>query len=272
MNILNIQALRISSEAGVDLVSRVDLELSAGARLGILGESGSGKSLTALAITRLLPPALYSSGSINLRGTELLNVSEKEMCKIRGSKIAIVFQDPLTSLDPLMKIGKQLSLPLSRYQGVKRSGLRVAVEAALNEVKITDPKRVAHSYPHEISGGERQRVALAMALACQPEILIADEITTSLDVSIAAEVLELLDLLVRTRNMSLIFISHDIATVSQVADDAIVMQAGVIVERGTIAELIRNPQDPYTKKLVRSALNLETVLLNIAQGTPHDFL
>jgi len=260
MSILTIRDLRISHEAGIDLVSRVDIELTAGGRLGILGESGSGKSLTALAITRLLAPALQSSGSVNYRGTELLKLSEKEMCDVRGSKIAIVFQDPLSSLDPLMTVGKQLSLPLSRYQGIKRGGLKTAVEGALKEVKIADPKRVAHSYPHEISGGERQRVALAMALACQPEILIADEITTSLDVSIAAEVLDLLDQLVRTKNMSLVFISHDISTVSLIVDEAIVMHTGVIVERGSIRELIRNPQDPYTKKLVASALNLERAL------------
>jgi len=260
MNILTVRDLRISVEAGIDLVSKVDLDLPAGARLGILGESGSGKSLTALAITRLLGPALHSYGSINFRGSELLSVSEKEMCKIRGSKIAIVFQDPLSALDPLMTVGNQLSHPLSRYQGIKGNGMKVAVEGVLNEVKIANPKRVARSYPHEISGGERQRVALAMALACRPEVLIADEITTSLDVSIAAEVLELLDLLVRTRNMSLIFISHDISTLSQIVDDAIVMHKGVVVERGPLRELIRSPQDPYTKKLVASAINLEKSL------------
>jgi peptide/nickel transport system ATP-binding protein len=259
MSSLSVKNLRIHNPTGIPLVNGLSFNLGAGERVGILGESGSGKSLTALAISGLLGSNLNAEGSIEFGGAELLGMSESEFCKVRGSGIGIVFQDPLSALDPVMKIGKQLAKPLKRYRGLRGDALRAEIEAALAEVKITSPVRVARSYPHEISGGERQRVALALVLACRPRILIADEITTSLDVSVQAEILTLLNSVIVDRGMGLIFISHDIAVAYQIVDEIILLKSGELIESGKFAELLRAPQSSYLKELIRSARSLESL-------------
>jgi peptide/nickel transport system ATP-binding protein len=266
MSGLRVENLTIKTETPSLLVDSLNFELPAGSRLGLLGESGSGKSLTSLAITSLLDPNLKVSGSIYYGAMDLMEASESELCKIRGSGIGIVFQDPLTSLDPVMKIGNQIRKPLSRYQGLKGDELTAAVEAALSEVKITSPYRVAHSYPHEISGGERQRVALALALACLPKILIADEITTSLDVSVQAEIIALLENIISERKMSLIFITHDIAVASMIVDKVIILRNGAIVESGNLEQVLKSPKSPYAAALIKSARSLDNALSKVRGG------
>lgn len=244
-------------------MNKLSFTLSSGQRIGILGESGSGKSLTALAISGLLGANLTSAGIIKFGEAEILASSESELCKVRGAGIGIVFQDPLSSLDPVMKIGKQLSKPLRKHQGLKGNALRAEIEATLNEMKITSPMRVANSYPHEISGGERQRVALALALACRPRLLIADEITTSLDVSVQAEILALLNSIITRREMSLIFITHDIAVAAQVVDSIILLKDGQLIETGNLRDLLKNPKSNYLNDLIASATALDQLLLQI---------
>jgi peptide/nickel transport system ATP-binding protein len=243
----------------------VSFSIKPGARLGLIGESGSGKSLTALALLDLLPAGLTASGTIRLgNGTdaprEILNETERVLNQVRGVVATIVFQEPLTAMDPLMKIGRQLSEPLRRWHGLKGGALNKAVISALKEVHIHDPRRIAMSYPYQISGGERQRSAIAMALACQPALLIADEPTTALDVTVQAEVLALLDAVVANRGMSLLFISHDLAVVSQITDSVLVLKDGGVVESGSLRNIVREPQHPYTRDLVTSAKKLDSAL------------
>ncbi|MGO4104822.1 ATP-binding cassette domain-containing protein [Leifsonia sp. YAF41] len=260
MSLLSVSELTVATTDGTRLVRRLSFELAAGARLGLIGESGSGKSLTALAITGLLAPGLGALGSILLGGTEVVGADERTLAKLRGPVAAVVFQDPLSALDPLMRIGAQLSEPLRRHQGLRGVALKQAVTDALTEVSLPDPERISRSYPHEVSGGQRQRVAIALALACRPELLIADEPTTALDVTVQAEVLDLLDRIVAERNMALLFISHDLAVVARMTDQVIVMSAGEAVESGSLAALLAAPGHPYTAELVRSARTLDAAL------------
>ncbi len=244
------------------LVDAISFTVDPGERVGIIGESGSGKSLTALAIAGLLPPELKARGGILLRGTEVIGAPEKTLNRLRGSSVALVFQEPRTSLDPLMRVGKQISAPLRRHHGLRGSALRDAVLDRMREVALPEPDRIARSFPYQISGGQRQRVAIAMALACDPVLLIADEPTTALDVTVQAEILDLLTTAVTARGMSLIFVSHDIAVVSKVSDRVLVMRSGTIVETGTVASVISAPRHPYTRQLVVGARALEAALTN----------
>jgi len=266
MSELLVTDLRVESQSGDSLIQSVSFKLGSGTRLGLLGESGSGKSLSALAITGLLPGNLSASGSIKYGELELLIATESQLNQIRGSQVGIVFQDPLSSLDPVMKIGKQLGKPLSKYQGLRGEDLVAAIESSLAEVKIASPYRVAHYYPHEISGGERQRVAIALALACKPKILIADEITTSLDVSIQSEILDLLDTIIEQRGMGLIFITHDLAVAANVVDEVVIIQNGLVIESGKLQRIIDDPQSDYVKLLIRSARSLDNLLGKLNQG------
>lgn len=269
MKILEVHNLSIETGDGSKVVSDVSFSIAPGERLGLIGESGSGKSLTALAIMGLLPAELRASGSLLLGNgmdapRQILGAHEKELNQIRGTVASIVFQEPLTALDPLMKIGRQLSEPLRRWHGLSGEQLNEAIISALSEVAINKPERIADSYPYEISGGERQRAAIAMALACEPSILIADEPTTALDVTVQAEILTLLDAVVAKRGMSLLFISHDLAVVSRITDHVLVMKDGSVVESGSLRDVLRSPQHPYTRDLVASAKELDDAL-NIAK-------
>ncbi|MGV9315523.1 ATP-binding cassette domain-containing protein [Streptomyces sp. NPDC003691] len=258
--LLAVRGLTVRTRTGRNLVDGLSFGIRPGERLGLIGESGSGKSLTSLAVLGLLPGGLTAGGSVRLAGTEILGATEKQLVKVRGRDAAVVFQEPLTALDPLMRVGRQIAVPLARHQGLKGAALRSAVTEALEQVRLPDPERIARSRPHEISGGQRQRVALAMALACRPALLIADEPTTALDVTVQAELLALLDTLVRERNMALLFISHDLAVVAGIADRVVVMKDGRAVEEGGVREVVGAPRDPYTAALVASARALEDAL------------
>ncbi|MCI0158257.1 ABC transporter ATP-binding protein [Leifsonia shinshuensis] len=258
--ILDVQGLRVSSRDGSALVDGVSFRLDAGERLSLIGESGSGKSLTSFAITGLLPDGLSASGSVELAGVQVIGAKERALVPLRGRTASTVFQEPLTALDPLMRLGAQVAEPLRRHLGLHGSALRDAVHAALEEVRLPDPERIARAYPHEISGGQRQRVAIAAALACRPRLLIADEPTTALDVTVQADILALLDSLVAERGMALLFVSHDLAVVSRLTERALVLRGGQVVEENTIERILTAPTDPYTAELVRSARELDAAL------------
>ncbi|MFJ5219839.1 ABC transporter ATP-binding protein [Streptomyces sp. NPDC088354] len=260
MSLLDVRGLTVRTTDGRTLVDDLSFSVESGERLGLIGESGSGKSLTTLAVLGLLPDGITATGSIELAGTQIVGASDRRLTAVRGRDAAIVFQEPLTALDPLMRVGRQIAEPLARRTGLKRAALREAVRDALTQVRLPDPERVARAFPHEISGGQRQRVALAMALACAPALLIADEPTTALDVSVQAEMLDLVDALVRERRMAVVFVSHDLAVVARVTDRALVMKDGRAVEEGTVRDLVRSPRHEYTKALVASARRLESAL------------
>jgi len=262
--ILALENLSISA-GEKPLVRNLSFSLNPGERIGLIGESGSGKSLTALAATGLLPAGLSATGSAKLSGTEVIGTPDRALDRLRGTAVAIVFQEPLTALDPLMRVGKQVAEPLARRaarDGSPLSGapLQGAMLALLKEVALPDPERVARSYPHELSGGQRQRVAIAMALACKPDLLIADEPTTALDVTTQAEILNLLDRLVRERNMALLFISHDLPVVANTVNRVVVLRQGEAVEAGAVANVFGNPQHDYTRSLLAAARSFDDAL------------
>ena len=259
--LLRVDALSVRS-SGAALLRQVSFQLGAGERLGLIGESGSGKSLTALAITGLLADGLSADGSILLGGAQVVGSRERELVGLRGRVASVVFQEPLTALDPLMRLGKQLAEPIRRYRSLSRTGLRDAVRDALLEVGLEDADRIARAFPHEVSGGQRQRVAIAMALATRPQLLIADEPTTALDVTVQAGILDLLDRIIAERGMSLLFISHDLAVVSRVADRVVLLRHGEVVDRGSLTDLIARPQHPYTRELVAGARELDSAIDN----------
>ena len=247
-----------------DLVEDVTFALAPGERLGIIGESGSGKSVTALAILGLLAHPLQARGSAVLAtaagDVEVVGASQRRLDRVRGSVVSAVFQEPLASLDPLMRVGKQLAWPLAQHLGLRGDALRRAVLDALADVQLPNPERIARSYIHEISGGQRQRVAIALALAGGPRLLIADEPTTALDVTVQAGVLDLLQREVSERGMSLIFISHDLPVVSEVADRVLVMRQGRQIELAETAQLLRAPAHPYSRTLVEASRELDAFL------------
>ena len=258
MSILDVSGLTVRSGSGA-LVRDVSFTLQAGERLGLIGESGSGKSLTSLAVTGLLPDSLVPSGSVLLDGHQVVGARDADLRPLRGPVAQVVFQEPLTALDPLMRVGRQIAEPLRRHLGLRGAELRSAVAAALDEVALSDP-RIARAYPHELSGGQRQRVAIAIALAARPQLLIADEPTTALDVTVQDAVLTLLERLVADRGMALLFISHDLAVVSRMVHRIVVLRDGVVVEEGAVTEVLQHPAEPYTRMLVDSARALDAYL------------
>jgi peptide/nickel transport system ATP-binding protein len=247
-------------------VDGISFAVGKGEILGIVGESGSGKSVTSLAIMKLLaiPPAKISSGEILFNAAdinvEILNLSEKEMRKIRGNEIGMIFQEPMTSLNPVMKCGKQVMEVIRLHQKVSKAEAKTKTIHLFNEVMLPQPETVFEKYPHELSGGQKQRVMIAMAISCNPLLLIADEPTTALDVTVQKTILELLKNLQRKHNMSVIFITHDLGVVAEIADKIAVMYKGKIVEMGNAKEIIRSPQHPYTKGLMACRPNMETRL------------
>jgi ABC-type dipeptide/oligopeptide/nickel transport system ATPase component len=236
-------------------VRELSFSIAPGESVGLVGESGSGKSATALAIMRLLPPQASTRGRILFQGEDLLTASDAAIRSIRGRHIAMIFQEPMTALNPVMRVGDQVAEAVVAHGGRKRDARKRSVDA-LRDVGIPDPERRAHSYPHQLSGGMRQRVMIAMAIVNRPQLLIADEPTTALDVTIQAQILELLADLRRRFNLAMLFISHDLAVVSQVTDRVAVMYAGSLVEVGTVRDIFTAPAHPYTRGLLTSVPTL----------------
>lgn len=275
--ILSIENLRIHFEtfAGeVQAIRGVNLKLEKGETLALVGESGSGKSVTAKSIMKLLSNnAVVKEGTITFKGENILEKSERDMQSIRGKKIAMVFQDPMTSLDPTMKIGKQITEVIIKHEKASKEEADKRAEELLELVGIPNAKERMKQYPHQFSGGQRQRIVIAIALACNPDVLIADEPTTALDVTIQAQILELLKELQQQFQMAIIFITHDLGVVANVADRVAVMYAGKVVEVGTADEVFYNPQHPYTWGLLRSMPTLHTGdTLYAIPGSPPDLL
>ena len=275
--ILSIENLRIHFEtfAGeVQAIRGVNLKLEKGETLALVGESGSGKSVTAKSVMKLLSNnAVVKEGAIIFKGENILEKSERDMQSIRGKKIAMVFQDPMTSLDPTMKIGKQITEVIIKHEKASKEEANKRAEELLELVGIPNAKERMKQYPHQFSGGQRQRIVIAIALACNPDVLIADEPTTALDVTIQAQILELLKELQQQFQMAIIFITHDLGVVANVADRVAVMYAGKVVEVGTADEVFYNPQHPYTWGLLRSMPTLHTGdTLYAIPGSPPDLL
>ncbi|WP_136586950.1 ATP-binding cassette domain-containing protein [Microbacterium hydrothermale] len=249
---LVVRDLRVEI-GGRTVVDGVSFDVPDGARVGLIGESGSGKSLTSLAILGLLPEGARTTGSVRWNDREILGLPDAQLAALRGDDIGIVFQEPRTALNPIRTVGRQIGESVRIHEGVsRREALRRAVVEA-ERVALPDPQRLVSRYPHQLSGGQRQRVAIAMALACRPRLLIADEPTTALDVTIQAGILALLRDLVQDAGMSLVFITHDLAVLAQVATHAVVLEHGRVVEQGAVDDLLRAPSSPVTRALLRDA-------------------
>ena len=249
---LDVRDLTVEID-GRRFVDGVSFHVTDGARVGLIGESGSGKTLTALAVLGLLPDGATATGSIRWDGREILGLPDRELAELRGDDIGIVFQEPQTALNPIRTVGRQIAESVRIHERVSRSLARARAIAEAERVSLPDPARTVDRYPHQLSGGQRQRVAIAMALACRPRLLIADEPTTALDVTIQAEILDLLATLVAEDGMSLVFITHDLAVLARIATDGVVLAHGRVVERGTVADLLATPASPVTQALVRDA-------------------
>ncbi len=246
-------------EGIVRAVNDVSFEVRKGEVLGIVGESGCGKSVTSMSLMRLLPvpPTIYESGSINLNGVDILSLSEEEMREKRGSEVAIIFQEPMTSLNPVMKIGHQISEVMLIHQKISKSEAKKRAIELINLVGIPRAESIFNSYPHELSGGMRQRIMIAIALACNPKVLIADEPTTALDVTIQAQILDLIKNMKSKFDMSIMMITHDLGVIAEMADYVIVMYAGKIVEKAKVLDIFKNPKHPYTIGLMKSKPTFE---------------
>ncbi|KQZ24553.1 ATP-binding cassette domain-containing protein [Microbacterium sp. Root553] len=238
---------------GRPVVDGVSFEVPDGTRLGLIGESGSGKSLTALAVLGLLPDGASASGSIRWNGTELIGMPDRELARLRGDEIGIVFQEPRTALNPIRTVGRQIAESIRIHEGIGRRDARDRAIQEAARVRLPDPEAIVDRYPHQLSGGQRQRVAIAMALACRPRLLIADEPTTALDVTIQAEILALLLGLAEEQGMSLVFITHDLAVLAQVATHGVVLEDGRVVETAPVSTLLSAPASSVTKGLLRDA-------------------
>ena len=257
LEVTNLATHFPTREGLVRAVDGVSFYLDRGELLGLVGESGCGKSMTALSVMRLIdPPGKIVSGEILFDGKNLLQLSNSAMRDVRGNDIAMIFQDPMTSLNPVFTVGEQIAEALRLHRGLSRKEARAGAVDAMREVSIPDPALRADDYPHQLSGGMRQRVMIAMALACDPKLLIADEPTTALDVTIQAQILELLNGLRRSRDLAILLITHDLGVVAEVADRVAVMYTGKIVEESTVDELFAQPKHPYTEGLLRSVPKL----------------
>ncbi|AFS77398.1 oligopeptide transport system, ATP-binding protein OppD [Gottschalkia acidurici 9a] len=278
--LLDVKDLAVSFEtyAGeVQSVRGTSFYVNKGETLAIVGESGCGKSVTAQTIMRLIPmpPGKIKSGSIEFEGKDLTKLTDKAMESIRGKDISMIFQDPMTSLNPTMKIGKQIMEVLMKHQDMSKKEAKEKAIEMLRLVGLPTPEKRVEQYPHEFSGGMRQRAMIAIALACNPKLLIADEPTTALDVTIQAQIIDLMRDLQEKLDTSIIMITHDLGVVADIADRVVVMYAGVIIETGTVNELFYNPQHPYTWGLLKSVPRLDTEegerLIPI-EGTPPDLI
>ncbi|MFC7406856.1 ABC transporter ATP-binding protein [Georgenia alba] len=255
---LEVEDLTVTFRATAStVVQDMTFRIDKGATLGLVGESGSGKSMTALATMGLLPPGAEPAGSVRFWGEELLGLPDRAMRRIRGDRIAMVFQDPLSSLNPYYTVGFQIAEAyLAHRGGNRRQAMRLAAEA-MDQVRIPDAGRRVHHYPHQFSGGMRQRVMIAMALVCEPDLLVCDEPTTALDVTVQAQILRLLADVQETTGAGMLFITHDLAVVSQVADSVVVMRHGRAVEQGTAEQIFSRPAEEYTRQLLDATPRLD---------------
>ncbi|MGO3885280.1 MAG: ABC transporter ATP-binding protein [Mycetocola sp.] len=245
---LSITDLHIS--IGRPLVKGISIDLYPGRITGLAGESGSGKTLTSMAVLGLLPRGADVSGSIRCAGTELVGARRSELSQIRGRRVAMIFQDPSSSLHPQLSVGVQLTDHVRTHLGLSRSAARAHAIELLERVQVPDPESAIKRYPHQFSGGQRQRIAIAIALACDPDVLLADEPTTALDVTVQAGILQLLKQLAAERNLAVLLVTHDLGVMSAIADEVAVMRGGQIVERGERQQLFTHPQHPYTRQLL----------------------
>ena len=273
--ILDINKLSISffnNQIEEEIIHDISYHLNSNEILGIVGESGSGKSVSSLAILGLLPKGIskITEGEILFNGNDLTQISPKGFQKIRGNAIAMIFQEPMTSLNPSMTCGKQVQEILLQHTKLSKKGTKIEVLSLFEKVKLPDPKRTFKAYPHEISGGQKQRVMIAMAIACKPQILIADEPTTALDVTVQKEIILLLKELQKSEGMSIIFISHDLSLVSEISDRIVVMYQGNIVEQGSVDTIFKNPKHTYTQALINAKPSLDFRLKRLA--TIKDFM
>ena len=263
--ILKIKNLKIDfrrDNVWHEVVHGIDFEVVAGRTLGIVGESGSGKSVSNLSVMHLLNPKVSrtKADAMLLEGLDIKDFNEKQMAEIRGKRIAMIFQEPMTSLNPVYRCGHQVSEMIRQHEKVTKKAARDRVISLFRQVMLPRPEAIYDSYPHELSGGQKQRVMIAMAIACNPQILIADEPTTALDVTVQKEILKLLRKLQKETGMGMVFITHDLGVVSEIADDVVVMHNGVILERGTVREVLDHPQHPYTQGLLACRPPMKTRL------------
>ena len=249
LTVANLRVTLNTARGPADALRGIDLQLERGAALGLIGESGCGKSMTAMAIMGLLPAGAAVSGSIVLSGRELVGLDDAAMCALRGNRIGMVFQEPMTALNPLHTVGDQIAEPLRLHRRMARGAARAEALRLLERVRLPQAAQRLDAYPHQLSGGQRQRVTIAMALACGPDLLIADEPTTALDVSIQAEILDLLHELVKESGMALLLISHDLGVMARVAARLLVMYGGTVVESGPTGEVFAQLAHPYTRGL-----------------------
>ncbi len=278
MTLLSVQNLNIFfdlPEARVRAVENLNFSVRSGEILGIVGESGSGKTQAVLSILGLLASNGYSEGSVRFEDRELLNADERELNKIRGAKIAMIFQDPMASLNPYLRIRTQMIEVLVRHLGMNsKDALQRAIDV-LDRVKIAGARSRIHAYPHEFSGGMRQRVMIAMALLCNPRLIIADEPTTALDVTVQAQILVLLRELTREANVSILLVTHDLGVVAEICDHVLVMYAGRMMEYAGVNEIFEHPYHPYTQALLRSIPRIDhekNEKLRVIPGNPPDLL
>jgi len=253
--LIEVKDLRVrlnTSRGPADAVRGVSFSLARGETVGLIGESGCGKSVTAMALMGLLPESAVVSGSVRLDGQELVGLDEANYCKLRGNRVSMIFQEPMTALNPMHTIGRQVADPLRRHKGFSRAQAYKQAIALLDRVGLPDAAKRAAAYPHQFSGGQRQRITIAMALACEPDLLIADEPTTALDVTIQGQILDLIADLMAERGMSMILISHDLGVIAENVQRMMVMYGGTVVENGTIEALLSGMGHPYSQGLLRA--------------------
>ncbi len=260
--VLDVRGLKVVFRLGgseVHAVNDVSFRVGRGELLGVVGESGSGKSVTMLSLLGLLPspPAEMRGGEVRLDGQDLLRMSPRALADVRGARVGFVFQDPMTSLNPVLTVGEQIAEPLVRHKGMRRSAARERAVDLLDLVGIPDPRARLDAYPHQFSGGMRQRVMIAIALSCNPDLLIADEPTTALDVTVQAQIIDLIGDLRKKLGMAIIWISHDLGVIAEIADRVMVMYGGQVVEEAPVADLFASPRHPYTRALLRTVPSLE---------------
>jgi len=259
-NVLEISDLQVEflvGETYCKAVRNISFDLAEGQKLGLVGESGCGKSVTSLAIMRLLPPTAKISGTVSLRGQNLLELPEADMQKIRGNQMSMIFQEPMTSLNPVCKIGDQIGESLLLHKGLTKSQAHAEAVRLLEQIGMASAAQVANEYPHQLSGGMRQRVMIAIAMACNPAILIADEPTTALDVTIQAQILDLMTKVADEFCTSILMISHNLGVIAEICDQVAVMYAGSIVEQGEVRQIFHHPSHPYTQGLLNSIPRIE---------------